>query len=149
MQEIFFEPTVPKNKELFESYENAFLSARERYDEEEALNIMHEIFRERLKTAYDAMGFNKGDPEDFVRCAGERDKSVGLRVSFVLYDSRIIYRFHTDPFPDLKGEVDPIKFDSTYISFKVNYILGNNWTYKTTKHLWNGDPFTEHVIEKK
>jgi hypothetical protein len=35
------------------------------------------------------------------------------------------------------------------MDFKINYVLGPDWTYTITKHLWNGDSCIEHVIVKK
>jgi hypothetical protein len=29
------------------------------------------------------------------------------------------------------------------------YLLGGGWSYKTTKHIWRGDSFTEHVITRQ
>ena len=107
------------------------------------------VFSTRLKGVYDKLGFRKGSPEDFVRVVGENDRILGLDVEFEIANGKIIYRFNTDPFPNLKGHVDPTKFDDAYMKFKVEYILGEDWKYTTTKHLWRGNPFTEHVIEKK
>ena len=49
----------------------------------------------------------------------------------------------------IKGEVEYHLLDSTYMDFKVNYLLGENWEYKTTKHIWLGDAYTEYFITKK
>ncbi len=149
MQETIFEPSVPYNAAFFGLYESVFLLLKEMKGEDEALNFMRLLFAAKLKAAYDSMGFRKGSPEDFARCVGERDKGVGLKVSFLILSDKIIYRFHTDPFPGLKNRADAAKFDSTYMDFKVSFLLGDDWTYKTTRHIWNGDKFTEHVIMKK
>lgn len=148
MQEILFEPSLPYNAAFFDLYESVYILMKEKYGEGEAINFMRLLFAAKLKVAYESMGFTKGKVEDFVRCVGERDKSVGLKVSFVFSSDKITYRFHTDPFPGLKGKVDPIKFDATYIEFKISYLLGDGWTYKNTKHILNGDEFTEYVITK-
>ena len=135
------------NKPFFRLYENTFLTLKERFGEEQALDIFRAIMEKGLKEAYDTSGFEKGNPRDFARVVGERDKSVGLTVSFpVVEENRIIYRFHTDPFPGLRGKISPEKLDDTYMSFKVRYLLGEEWSYKNTKHLWRGDPYTEFVI---
>ena len=54
-----------------------------------------------------------------------------------------------DPFPNLKGHVDPQKLDASYMNFKLKYLLGDDWEYKMTKHLWNGNDCIEHYIYKK
>ena len=35
------------------------------------------------------------------------------------------------------------------LGLKVEYLVGTDWGYKTTKHFWRGDQCTEHVIGKK
>ena len=138
------------NKAFFGLYENVFLVLKEGFGEEKALETFSKIMRLGLKKSYDASGFEKGSPKDFARVVGERDASVGLKVSFpAVSETKIVYRFHTDPFPGLKGKVDAGKLDATYMRFKVEYLLGAKWTYKTTSHLWKGDSFTEHIISKK
>ncbi|MCD6247404.1 MAG: hypothetical protein J7J87_03175 [Candidatus Diapherotrites archaeon] len=138
------------NAPFFALYENTFLVLKENFGEEKALEIFTKIMERGLKKAYDAMGFQKGNPQDFARVLRARDESVGLHVEFPeVSENKIVYQFHTDPFPNLKGQVEPEKLDATYMGFKVRYLLGNNWGYKTTKHLWKGDPYTEHVIFKK
>ena len=103
-----------------------------------------------LKKSYDVSDFKKGSPKDFARVVGERDKSVGLKVSFPeVNETRVVYRFLTDPFLGLNGKVDAHKLDDTYMAFKVEYLLGNDWNYKTPKHIWKGNAFTEHIISKK
>ncbi len=144
-----FKPTVPYNTEFFSDYEQRFLKKLEEVGEAGALNYMKTLFASRLSPAYDKMGFTKGIPEDFARCVGERDASVGLHVEFPeVTEKRIVYRFHTDPFPGLKGKIDPELFDKTFLDFKVDYLLGN-WTYHFTKHMRRGDNLTEIIIEKK
>ncbi len=125
------------------------LALKKRYGEAAAIDVMREVFSSRLKAVYDSLDFVKGSTRDFVRVIRANDESLGLVVEFPeVTDDRIVYRFHTDPFPNLKGQVDPTKFDDSYLRFKVEYVLGDDWTYRTTKHLWKGDPFTEHVIKK-
>ena len=138
------------NAAFFGVHEAYFLVLKEEYRETAALDVMRRVMELSLGKAYMSMGFTKGVPEDFVRCVGERDKSVGLQIEFpVVSVNRIIYRFLTDPFPGLKGHVPPEKLDDTYMKFKVEFLLGKDWRYKTTKHMWKGGPFTEHVIERK
>jgi hypothetical protein len=137
------------NKAFFGLYENMFCVLKETFGKTSALDIMSQTFKKGLKEAYDSMHFQKGVPEDFVRVVGERDRNVGLKIKFPeVSEERIVYQFHTDPFPNLKGEVLPDELGATYLSFKVDYLLGHEWTYRTTKHLWKGDPYTEHVISK-
>ncbi len=144
-----FPPVVPYNAEFFADYEQRFLEKLNEFGETAALEHMRTLFASRLGSAYEKTGFTKGNPKDFARCVGERDASVGLHVSFEVSDGKIVYRFHTDPFPGLRGEVEPEKLDATYMDFKVDFLLGSGWSYKTTKHIWRGDEYTEHVIEKK
>ncbi len=138
------------NTPFFTLYENTFLVLIEDLGKEKALKLLNKIFALGLKKAYDAAGFKKGDPNNFVKVVSTRDKNVGLKVKFPqVTDDKIIYQFHTDPFPSLKGKVNPSDLDASYMNFKVNYLLGNKWAYKTTKHIWKGDKYTEHVIAKK
>lgn len=150
MKELVFEPQAPYNKAMFSLYEQVFILYKRRYGEEAALDFFRKLFSVVLRKSYDSVEppFTRGNPEDFARLVGERDKDVGLKVSFQVDDNKIIYRFHTDPFPGLRGEVEPEKMDATYMIFKVFYLLGEDWSYRTTKHLWKGDEVTEHVVEK-
>lgn len=137
------------NVAFFGLYENLFLVLKENFGEEKALGLFRQIMEKGLKKTYDASGFKRGNPKDFVRVVGERDRNVGLRVEFPkITDNKIVYQFHTDPFPNLKGQVERKKLDDTYMAFKVRYLLGEDWTYETIKHFWEGDKFTEHVITK-
>jgi len=138
------------NAAFFNSLTNTFLIYREWHGEEKALEFLAELMKRSLGAACDDMGFVKGDPTSFADVVGARDESVGLHVSFpVVSAGEIVYRFHTDPFPRLRGHVDPKKLDATYMKFKIAYLLGEDWVYDTTSHLWPGAPFTEHVITKK
>ena len=141
---------VEYNRAFFGLYENLFIVLKERLGEEKALELFSQVMERGLGQAYDAMGFQKGRPEDFARVIRERDESVGLRVQFPeVSGRRIVYRFLTDPFPRLKGQVDPAKLCGTYMDFKVSHLLGEGWGYRMSTHIWDGDPFTEFVIEKK
>jgi hypothetical protein len=138
------------NAAFFTLYENFFLILKENLGEEKTLELLGKVLERGLGRSYDSMGFQKGSPQDFARVIKARDEGVGLHVEFPeIGENRIIYRFHTDPFPNLKGQVDPGKLDATYMAFKVRYLLGEGWSYSTTKHLWRGDSFTEHVIARK
>lgn len=138
-----------KNLAFFGLYENLFIVLKEELGEEMALSIFRKIMEKGLKTAYDKMGFEKGNRNDFVRVLTERDNSVGLRVEFPeITENKIVYRFNDDPFPGLKGIVEKKKLDDTYIAFKIKHVLGDKWRYKNTKHFWNGDECTEFIIEK-
>ena len=138
------------NKAFFGLYENTFLVLKQNFGEEKALELFRQIIEKGLKKAYDEMSFKKGNPHDFARVVSERDKNVGLHIEFpIITENKIVYRFYTDPFPNLKGHIDPNKLYNTYMAFKVRYLLGKNWNYKTTKHIWSGNDFTEHIISKK
>jgi hypothetical protein len=138
------------NAAFFGTHEAYFLMLKEKFGEEKALEILRLVMERNLGKAYATMGFKKGDPHSFASAVGERDKSVGLRIEFPeISEGKIVYRFLTDPFPGLKGHVDPHKLDDTFMRFKVSFLLGPDWHYRTTKHIWKGDAFTEHIIEKK
>lgn len=138
------------NSAFFSVYENLYMVLKENLGEDKALELFRQIMDRGLKKAYDAAGFVKGEPQEFVRVVSARDQSVGLCVEFPeVRKDKIVYQFHIDPFPGLKGNVDPHKLDDTYMAFKIKYLLGDNWTYKTTKHIWKGELYTEHVISKK
>lgn len=135
------------NAAFFGTHETYFLVLKEKYGEDVALKIFQEVMERNLKKAY-GTGFKMGDPKAFARVVGNRDKTVGLKVGFKIDGNEIIYRFYTDPFPNLKGKVCHEKLDDTYMAFKVRYLLGS-WKYRNTKHIWDGDKYTEFVIEKK
>jgi hypothetical protein len=138
------------NAAFFETHEAYFLELKERDGEKSALDAMTRVMKRNLGKAYIDMGFKKGDPKEFARVVGERDASVGLDVRFpVVTENKIVYQFHTDPFPGLRGHVEPEKLDATYMQFKVDFLLGEGWSYRTTKHLWKDHDYTEHIIEKK
>jgi hypothetical protein len=139
----------PYNEAFFRLYEDTFLILKSEFGGEVAIKIVREIFQKGLKRAYDLLTFRKGNSKDFARIVGARDGSVGLRVEFPkISDNLIVYRFLTDPFPNLRNEVLHKDLDATYMDFKVDYLLGMDWTYCTTKHLWDGDSFTEHLITR-
>jgi len=141
---------VEYNQAFFSLYVNLFKVLKEGFREEKALEIFSKIMEMGLKAAYDNMGFIKGNEKSFAKVLKARDESVGLKVKFPLIEKgKIIYQFHTDPFPELKGIVAFEKLDATYMKFKVSYLLSQEWGYKTTKHIWRGDKYTEHIIEKK
>jgi hypothetical protein len=106
------------NAAFFGTHEAYLLVLKELQGEEFALDVIRRVMERNLGAAYNKMGFTKGKPQDFARVVGERDGSVGLQVEFpILSDNKIVYRFHTDPFPGLKGHVDPEKLDATYMDF--------------------------------
>lgn len=138
------------NAAFFGLYENLFITLKQELGEEEALELFRKVMERGLKKAYDAAGFEKGSSREFARVVGERDESVGLKISFpVVEENNIVYRFHTDPFPNLKGVVGAEELDDKYMRFKVGYLLGSEWGYETTTHLWRGGEFTEHIIYRK
>lgn len=137
------------NVAFFGLFENVFKLLKEEYGEERALELFTVLMERGLSKSY-GVDFKQGDPSEFARLVAERDRLVGLRVEFPeIAESKLVYQFHDDPFPNLKGLVDPQKLDRCYMNFKVQYILGPGWDYETTKHLWRGDKYTEHVITKK
>ena len=137
------------NAAFFGLFENVFKLLKEEYGEDRALEHFSTLMERGLSKSY-GTNLKKGDPAEFERLVAERDKLVGLHVEFPrVTDHELVYQFHDDPFPNLKGYVDHHKLDRCYMNFKVQYILGPEWDYKTTEHLWNGDAYTEHVIYKK
>ena len=140
----------PRNTAFFAYIQNNFIVCKEMFGKEKALEIMAKSLEIGLKGAYDNSGFTRGNPQDFTRVLKERDNAVGLHVEFPeISENKIVYRFHDDPFPNLKEHATAEEIDGTYMKFKVIYLLGDGWTYKTTKHLWNVDEYTEYVIERK
>lgn len=137
------------NAAFFQLYENWFKLLKQEFGEHKAIDLFRKTMEIGLSKAYGDK-FKKGLASEFVRLVGERDNNVGLLVKFPLIsDNKLVYQFHTDPFPNLKNEITHEKLDDTYITFKVKYLLGENWDYKNTAHLWNGDRFTEFVISKQ
>jgi len=141
------------NAAFFGYVQNMFLEIQKDLGTEKALEFTRRTLETGLKNAYDGMGFERGDVEDFRRVLTERDNSVGLRVEFPLVkDDEVVYQFLDDPFPILGVHADrpePEQMDGTYMLFKVDYLLGDGWEYDTTSHLWRGDDRTEHVITRK
>ncbi len=137
------------NAAFFRAHEAYFLEVKKRFGEDVSLDVMRTVMENTLRKAYMEMGFKFGKPKEFARIVGRRDSAIGLDIAFTdVSDSHIIYEFHTDPFPGLKGHVAPEKLDATYMNFKVNFILGDNWRYNTIYHIWK-DKLTRHIIEKK
>lgn len=141
--------TAPYNSAFFNLYTTTFLTLKKELSQEKSLELLTKIFSTNLKSAYDQSSWQRGSPNDFAKVVGARDQAVGLKVSFpTLEEDQIIYQFHTDPFPNLKNQVEPEIFDRTYLQFKIDYLLGDGWNYQTTKHFWKGDSYTEHLIFK-
>ena len=138
------------NTPFFSLYENMYLILQEECGEQEALSLFKKVMTKGLKKAYDAISFHKGDPKSFQEVITARDNSVGLVVSFpeVKYN-KIICQLCIDPFANLKGIVKHNLLDSTYIDFKIEYLLGDGWFYNTTKHFWKGDTCIEFIIQKQ
>ena len=138
------------NVAFFGAHEAYFLILKKIKGEKFALDTIRRVMERNLGKAYAATGFTKGNPKDFAKVVSKRDASVGLVVKFpIVSENKIVYQFHTDPFSGLKGHISSKKLDATYMKFKVDFLLGSDWSYRTTKHLWKGDKYTEHVIEKK
>lgn len=136
------------NFAFFGLFENIFLYFHQKYGEEKALEYFSDLMHLGLMNSY-GDDFEKGIPKVFSELVAKRDLYVGLNVEFSeVSANKIIYRFLEDPFPKLKGKLSSKLLDATYMNFKINHLLGEGWTYKTTKHIWNGDSFTEHVIYK-
>ena len=136
------------NAAFFGLYEIWFKLLKNEFGENNAIDLFRKAMEMGLSKAY-GDNFKKGLPSEFARLAGERDNNVGLNVKFPeVSENKLVYQFYTDPFPNLKNEISPQKLDDTYIAFKVRHLLGDNWNYKNTTHLWNGDSCTEFVIFK-
>lgn len=137
------------NAAFFGLFENTFILLKKEFGVNKALDLFTQLMTTGLSKAY-GDSFIKGQPQEFARVVSERDKLVGLHVKFPQIDDQtIVYQFHDDPFPNLKCEVDAALLDKSYIEFKINHLLGSDWHYHTSKHLWLGDKYTEHVITKK
>lgn len=137
------------NQAFFRNVENTFLLLREWEGEEYALRFVTAMFSRGLEQAYKAVNAKRrgGQPE-FKRCVGSRDAALGLNVSFEDTPTGFVYRFHNDPFPGLKGQVKPEKFDATYMTFKKNFFLGPFWKYSTAQHFWLGGEANEYVFSR-
>ena len=137
------------NAAFFGLFENTFKLLKKEYGEEIALKHFTTLMEQGLSKSY-GNDFEKGNPEIFKQLVGKRDELVGLRVEFpIVTSNEMVYRFLDDPFPNLKKETRSNLLDQCYMNFKVKYILGDEWDYKTTKHIWSGDEYTEHRIYKK
>ena len=137
------------NASFFGLYENWFKLLKKEFGENKALDLFGKAMVMGLSKAY-GDNFKKGLTSEFARLVGERDNNVGLLVNFPeISENKLVYQFHTDPFPNLKNEIAAHKLDETFIAFKVRYILGDGWNYKNTAHFWEGDSCTEFVIYKE
>ena len=136
------------NAAFFQLYENWFKLLKKEFGENKAIDLFRKAMETGLSKAY-GDSFKKGLTSEFARLVGERDNNVGLLVKFPeISENKLVYQFHTDPFPNLKNEIAPQILDDTYIAFKVRYILGDDWNYKNTTHLWNGESCIEFFIFK-
>jgi len=136
------------NSAFFGLYENWFKLLKKEFGENKALQLFRNVMEIGLSKAY-GNSFRPGLAAEFVRLVGERDNNVGLIVKFPeISENKIVYQFHSDPFPNLKNEVLPELLDDTYLAFKIKYILGDKWHYKNTAHIWKGDKYSEFIIFK-
>lgn len=136
------------NAAFFGLYENWFKLIKSEFGENKAIDLFKKAMETGLSKAY-GDNFKKGSSKEFAKLVGERDNNVGLVVKFPeVFEDKIIYQFYTDPFPNLKNEIAHEKLDDTYINFKVKYILGIEWNYKNTSHIWDGANYTEFVISR-
>lgn len=134
------------NQAFFSLYENVFQTLRNEFDESQTLNLFSKMMANGLTKGY-GNDFIKGEPQEFIRLVKQRDENVGLKVSLdLLENNKISYIFHRYPFPNLLSLVDYKKLDNTFIKFKINYLLGVNWSYKLLRHYGNNDPVTEYLI---
>ena len=136
------------NTSFFGALSTFFLQYKDRHGEEEALDFFEQFFLARLGLVYKQIGYEQGNPDHFARVVKKNDDDLGLDVSISAGNDVITYCFITDPFPQLKGEVDPEKWDRTYMRPKLAILLGDGWTYETVSHRWKGDAVTEHVIRR-
>jgi len=135
------------NAAFFSLYENVFIAHTKLHGIRNTLEFFTDLFSRTLGEAYLTAGFSRGNIDHFEKVVKERDEGVGLSVAFPLISpNKIIYQFLQDPFPNLKEFVNWKELDKTYLNFKVKFLLGDQWTYNTTQHIWDGYPFTEHVI---
>lgn len=139
---------VEYNLAFFKLYERFFLKLNEKFGKK-GIDIWKETMRDTLIAAYCESGAKEnGGMDDFIKYVGERDKSVGLQVTFKRTREGFIYRFYNDPFPGLKGQVDWKIIVDSYLSAKRDFFLGKQWVYYTPKHIWDGDEYIEHVFKK-
>ncbi len=140
---------APYNAAFFRLYET-FYNVLHRDLGSDGFRIWKQVLRDGLFLAYDSSGAKRlGGVEEFFKFVGERDAGVGLNVSFEKTADGFIYRFFTDPFPGLKGRIDWNDLVDSYLAPKTAYFLGPDWSYRTTKHRWDGAECTEHVFVRK
>ncbi len=140
---------VEYNTLFFGLYESFFKVMKQEIGEASALDIFKKVMQAGLAPAF-GTNFQKGKIDEFARIVGAVDEAVGLKVEFVKSNEQEFYfRLHNDIFPNLKGVVSHEKVDAIYMPFKISYMLGSEWGYKCTKHLWSGDPYIEFHIFKK
>jgi len=136
------------NAPFFRLYEAFFLKLKGELGKK-GIEIWQNVMRDALITAYTKSGAKRlGGVDEFIKYVGERDRSVGLKVTFEKNDKGFIYRFHTDPFPGLKGKTNWKHLVEAYLAVKKDFFLGSEWEYTTTKHIWDGNPYTEHIFVK-
>ncbi|EKD70765.1 MAG: hypothetical protein ACD_46C00406G0004, partial [uncultured bacterium] len=99
------------NAAFFQLYENWFKLLKKEFGENKAIDLFRKAMETGLSKAY-GDSFEKGLTSEFARLVGERDNNVGLLVKFPeISENKLVYQFHTDPFPNLKNEIAPQKLD--------------------------------------
>jgi len=143
------EPIAPYNIAFFRLYE-AFYKVLTKELGPQGFTLWKKVLRDGLFAAYDAAGAKKlSGADEFMKFVGSRDAGVGLKVDFEKTADGFIYRFYTDPFPGLKGLAAWSDIVESYLAPKTDYFLGPDWSFRTTKHLWDGADCTEHVFVRK
>lgn len=140
---------APYNTAFFRLYES-FYTVLFRDLGDEGFRIWKQVLREGLFSAYDSSGAKRlGGVDEFIKFVGERDAGVGLQVTFEKTTEGFVYRFFTDPFPGLQGQIQWKELVDSYLAPKMDYFLGPDWSYRTSKHIWDGAECTEHVFVRK
>lgn len=87
--------------------------------------------------------------EAFVRFVSERDRALGLPVEFKKIKNGFIYRFYRCPFIQLKERYKDCKELSTngYLKAKRDFFIPE-YRCRTTKTIWEGAPYCEHIFER-
>jgi len=123
------------------------------------MNEWQAEMRNGLFKGYDAQGAKRmGGVDEFIEHVGKRDNEfVCIPVDFEKADeNRFIYRMRVCPFLGARGRLKSIgvrdcKEISTegYLKTKIEYFLGDAWKLQTTRCIWKGDKYCEHVFVKR
>jgi len=115
--------------------------------------------KEGLFKGYDSQGATKrGGVDEFIKHVGKRDRDlVCIHVDFEkTNENKFIYRMYECPFLSSQKKLENVgvkdcKEISTkgYLKAKIDYFLDKNWELRTTKCIWNGEDFCEHIFYKK